>query len=110
MGLAASSIDFTAAPIAIAIVDGLPPEPEAAPEVHVPLSEHEAACEAAYTQGFQAANDHLAQQILEQRAELAQLQDAVFVSLSKQHESWLLRFPKPSPTSRSRLSSVCWQG
>jgi len=87
VGLAASSIDFTAAPIAIAIVDGLPPEPEAAPEVHVPLSEHEAACEAAYTQGFQAANDHLAQQILEQRAELAQLQDAVFVSLSKQHES-----------------------
>lgn len=87
MGLAASSIDFTAAPIAIAIVDGLPPEPEAAPEVHVALSEHEAACEAAYTQGFQAANDHLAQQILEQRAEIAQLQDAVFVSLSKQHES-----------------------
>jgi len=88
VSLAASSIDFSAAvPIAIAIVDALPPEPEQVPEATVPLSEHEAACEAAYTKGFQEANDHLAKQILEQRAELAQLQDAVFVSLSKQHAS-----------------------
>jgi flagellar biosynthesis/type III secretory pathway protein FliH len=87
VGLVANSIDFTTAPIAIAIVDGLPPEPEAPSEARVPLSEHESACEAAYLEGFQAANDHLSQQILEQRAELAQLQDAVFVSLSKQHES-----------------------
>ena len=87
MSLAARSIDFTSAPLAIAIVDGLPPEPEKAPEVRVPLEEHQAACEASYRQGFQEANDHLAQQILEQRAELAQLQDALFISLSKQHES-----------------------
>ena len=87
MSLAARSIDFTSAPLAIAIVDGLPPEPEKAPEIRVPLEEHQAACEAFYRQGFQEANDHLAQQILEQRAELAQLQDALFISLSKQHES-----------------------
>ena len=87
MSLAARSIDFSTAPIAIAIVDGLPPEPEIIPEELVPMGEHQTACEAAYRQGFQEANDHLAQQILEQRAELAQLQDAVFVSLSKQHES-----------------------
>ena len=87
MSLAARSIDFTSAPLAIAIVDGLPPEPEKAPEIRVPLEEHQAACVASSRQGFQEANDHLAQQILEQRAELAQLQDALFISLSKQHES-----------------------
>jgi len=95
--LAASSIDFTKAPIAIAIVDGLPPEPEVPPEVRVPLSEHEAACEDAFRQGFQAANDQLAQQILEQRAELAQLQDAVFISLSKQHESLAAQISESLP-------------
>ena len=87
MSLAARSIDFSAVPIAIAIVDGMPPEPEQVPEVTVPLGEHQSACEAAYAKGFQEANDLLAQQILDQRAELAQLQDAVFVSLSKQHAS-----------------------
>ena len=87
MSLAARSIDFTSVPIGIALVEGLPPEPEPVPEVRVPLEEHQAACEDAYQRGFQEANDHLAQQILEQRAELAQLQDALFISLSKQHES-----------------------
>jgi flagellar biosynthesis/type III secretory pathway protein FliH len=87
VSLAARSIDFSSVPIAIAIVNGLPPEPDPVPEVQVPFGEHQAACEDSYQKGFQDANDHLAQQILDQRAELAQLQDAVFVSLSKQHES-----------------------
>ena len=87
MSLAARSIDFCSVPIAIAIVDALPPEPEVIPEVLVPMGEHQAACEAAFTKGFQEANDHLAQQILDQRAEIAQLQEAVFISLSKQHAS-----------------------
>ena len=82
MSLAARSIDFCSVPIAIAIVDALPPEPEVIPEVLVPMGEHQAACEAAFSKGFQEANDHLAQQILEQRAELAQLQDAVFIWVS----------------------------
>lgn len=87
MSLAARSIDFTSAPITIAVVNGLPPEPEPVPVIRVPLEEHQAACETAYQRGFQEANDHLANQILEQRAEIAQLQDSVFVSLSKQHEA-----------------------
>ncbi len=85
MSLAVKSIDFTSVPIAIALVDGLPPEPEPVPEVRVPMGEHLAACEAAYQKGFQEANDHLANQILEQRAEIAQLQESLFLSLSKQH-------------------------
>ncbi len=85
MSLAVRSIDFTSVPIAIALVDGLPPEPEAVPEVVVPMEEHHAACEASYQKGFQEANDHLASQILQQRAEIAQLQDSLFLSLSKQH-------------------------
>jgi len=85
VSLAVRLIDFTSVPIAIALVDGLPPEPKPVPEVRVPMEEHLAACEAAYQKGFQEANDHLANQILEQRAEIAQLQDSLFLSLSKQH-------------------------
>jgi flagellar biosynthesis/type III secretory pathway protein FliH len=85
VSLAVRSIDFTSVPIAIALVDGLPPEPEPIPEVRVPMEEHLSTCEAAYQKGFQEANDHLANQILEQRAEIAQLQDSLFLSLSKQH-------------------------
>ncbi len=87
MSLAARSIEFNSVPTAIAIVDGLLPEPDKAPDIRVPFEEHQASCEAAYRKGFQEANDQLAQQILDQRAELAQLQDELFISLSKQHES-----------------------
>jgi flagellar biosynthesis/type III secretory pathway protein FliH len=87
VSLSARSIDFTAIPVAIAIVDGIPPEPEPEPEVRVSLEEHEAACDAAYRRGFQEANELLTKQILDQRAEIAQLQDSLFQSLSKQADS-----------------------
>ncbi len=87
MSLSARTIDFPAIPIAIAIVDGVPPEPEPEPEIRVSLEEHEAACDAAYRRGFQEANELLTKQILDQRAEIAQLQDSLFQSLSKQAES-----------------------
>ncbi len=87
MSLLAKAIDFPAVPLAVAIVNGLPPEPEPVPEVRISLEEHEAACDAAYRRGFQEANELLTKQILDQRAEIAQLQDSLFQSLSKQSES-----------------------
>lgn len=87
MSLSARSIDFSAIPVAIAIVDSLPPHPEPEPEIRVSLEEHETACNAAYRSGFQEANELLTMQILDQRAEIAQLQDSLFLSLSKQADS-----------------------
>jgi flagellar assembly protein FliH len=87
VSLSARTIDFPAIPIAVAIVDGIPPEPEPLPEIRVSLEEHEIACEASYRRGFQEANELLTTQILDQRAEIAQLQDSLFQSLSKQAES-----------------------
>ena len=87
MRLSARTIDFPAIPIAIAIVDGIPPIPEPEAEVQVSLEEHEAACDAAYRRGFQEANELLTKQILDQRSEIAQLQDSLFQTLSKQAES-----------------------
>lgn len=84
MSLSARSLDFSAIPVAIAIVDGLPPEPAPEPEIRVSLEEHEAACDASYRRGFQEANELLTQQILDQRAEIAQLQDSLFHTLAKE--------------------------
>lgn len=81
-------IDFNASPLIVSIYNG---DVEALPEVVVPTisqEEHDAACDAAcdaaYRKGFQEANEALTQQILEQRREVAQLQDAVFKSLAEQ--------------------------
>lgn len=77
-------IDFNASPLIVSICNG---DVEALPEVVVPTisqEEHDAACDAAYRKGFQEANEALTQQILEQRREVAQLQDAVFKSLAEQ--------------------------
>ncbi|MEI7591343.1 MAG: FliH/SctL family protein [Deltaproteobacteria bacterium] len=80
-------IDFSAVPISIVIVPEIVAIEEEIPDTRVTHEEHEVGCEAAFRKGFQEANDLLAQQILEQRAEIAQLQDSVFVSLGKQVES-----------------------
>ncbi len=77
-------IDFTASPLIVSILNG---ETEDAPDAidsRVTLEEHEAACDAAYRKGFQEANEALTKQILDQRSEVAQLQDAVFKSLAEQ--------------------------
>ena len=77
-------IDFTAPPLIVSILEG---ESEFTPDAVDPtvtLQEHEAACDAAYRKGFQEANEALTKQILDQRSELAQLQDAVFKSISEQ--------------------------
>ena len=97
MSLLARAIDFSAVPVAVAIVNGLPPEPEPVPEIRVSLEEHEAACDAAYRRGFQEANELLTKQILDQRAEIAQLQDSLFLSLSKQSESLALQVSEVLP-------------
>lgn len=97
MSLSARIIDFPAMPIAVAIVDGLPPEPEPEPEIRFSLEEHEAACDAAYRRGFQEANELLTKQILDQRAEIAQLQDSLFQSLSKQGESLAFQVSETLP-------------
>lgn len=97
MSLPARTIDFPSIPIAIAIVDGIPPAPEPEPEVRVSLEEHEAACDAAYRRGFQEANELLTKQILDQRAEIAQLQDSLFQSLSKQADSLALQVSETLP-------------
>ena len=87
MTSSAKTIDFTAVPIAITIVPEIVQQIEEVPDTRVTLEEHEAACEASYRKGFQEANDLLTAQIMEQRAEVGQLQDAVFQSLSKQADS-----------------------
>jgi flagellar biosynthesis/type III secretory pathway protein FliH len=69
------------------IVDGIPEPPPEPPEVTISLAEHEAACDAAYRKGFQEANDALAKQIIDQRVEVAQLQDSLFQSIGKQAET-----------------------
>jgi flagellar biosynthesis/type III secretory pathway protein FliH len=97
VSLPARTIDFPTIPIAIAIVDGIPPAPEPEPEVRVSLEEHEAACDAAYRRGFQEANELLTKQILDQRAEIAQLQDSLFQSLSKQADSLALQVSETLP-------------
>jgi len=97
VSLSARIIDFPAMPIAVAIVDGLPPEPEPEPEIRFSLEEHEAACDAAYRRGFQEANELLTKQILDQRAEIAQLQDSLFQSLSKQGESLAFQVSETLP-------------
>jgi flagellar biosynthesis/type III secretory pathway protein FliH len=95
--LPAKAIDFTTVPVAIAIVNGLPPEPEPIPEVRISLEEHEVACDASFRRGFQEANDLLTKQILDQRAEIAQLQDSLFHSISKQAESLTLQLSEVLP-------------
>lgn len=89
MSSSAKAIDFPASPVAIAIVSEiiLPREPEPEPpEPTLTLSEHQAALDAAYRKGFQEANDLLVQQILDQRSEIAQLQDNIFKNLATQTE------------------------
>lgn len=80
-------IDFSAVPVGISIVPEILQPVEEVPDTRLSLEEHEVACEAAFRKGFQEANDLLARQILEQRAEIAQLQDSVFLSLAKQAEA-----------------------
>lgn len=83
----AKSIDFTAIPVAITLVQGILPAVEEPVDTKVSLEDHEAACQDAYNRGFQEATDALTNQIAEQRAEVAQLQDAVFKNLAAQSET-----------------------
>ena len=84
----AKAIDFSTVPVAIAIVSEIAeiPAPEP-PEPTITLSEHQSALEASYRKGFQEANDLLVQQILDQRSEIAQLQDNIFKNLGLQTEA-----------------------
>ncbi len=77
-------IDFTAPPLIVSILEGEIESTPDAVDTTVTLEEHEAACDAAYRKGFQEANEALTKQILDQRSEVAQLQDAVFKSISAQ--------------------------
>lgn len=83
----AKAIDFAAVPVAITIIQGMIPELEQPVDTRVTLEEHESACQDAYNKGFQEATDALNNQIAEQRAEVAQLQDAVFKNLAAQSET-----------------------
>ena len=83
----AKAIDFTAVPVAITIVQEILAAAEEPVDTRVGLEEHEAACQEAYKRGFQEATDALTNQIAEQRAEVAQLQDAVFKNLAAQSET-----------------------
>ncbi len=88
MNSSARAIDFSTVPVAIAIVSEIvePVIEEPPPEPTLTLSEHQAALDAAYRKGFQEANDLLVQQILDQRSEIAQLQDNIFKNLAAQTE------------------------
>jgi flagellar assembly protein FliH len=83
----ARAIDFTAVPVAITIMQGMLPAMEDPIDTRVNLEEHEAACQDSYNRGFQEATDALTNQIAEQRAEVAQLQDAIFKNLAAQSET-----------------------
>jgi flagellar biosynthesis/type III secretory pathway protein FliH len=83
----AKAIAFTALPVAITIVREMLPVIEEPIDTRVALEEHEAACQEAYNRGFQEATDALTNQIADQRAEVAQLQDAVFKNLAAQAET-----------------------
>lgn len=87
MNLQARAIDFTAVPVAITIMQGILPVMEEPIDTRVSLEEHEVACQNSYNRGFQEATDALTNQIAEQRAEVAQLQDAIFKSLAAQSET-----------------------
>lgn len=81
------AIDFTAVPVAITIVQGILPVMEDPIDTRVSMEEYEAACQEAYNRGFHEATEALTNQIAEQRAEVAQLQDAVFKNLAEQSET-----------------------
>jgi flagellar assembly protein FliH len=81
------AIDFTAVPVAIAIVQGILPVMEDPIDTRVSMEDYEAACQEAYNRGFHEATEALTNQIAEQRAEVAQLQDAVFKNLAEQSET-----------------------
>ena len=83
----AKAIDFTAVPMAITIVRDIFPELEPVVDTRVSLEDHEAACLESYNRGFQEATNALTNQIAEQRAEVAQLQDSVFKNLAAQSET-----------------------
>ena len=83
----ARAIDFTAVPVAITIMQGILPAMEEPIDTRVSLEEHESACQEAYNRGFHEATEALTNQIAEQRAEVAQLQDAVFKNLAAQSET-----------------------
>lgn len=85
MRLPTRAINFSAAPVSFTVLDGfVPPQPEEIVDTRVSLDEHEAAIETAHKKGFQEATDSLNQQILEQRAEIAHLQEKLFVSVAEQ--------------------------
>lgn len=86
-------LEFNAIPVSLAIVDEIPP----VPDTRVTLEEHEAACEAAYKRGAEETNALLTEQILAQRAEVAQLQDALFKSLAQQAETLVHQVSEPLP-------------
>lgn len=87
MNPSVKAIDFTAVPVAITLVGEILAAIEEPPDTRVSLEDHEAACQEAYNRGFQEATDALTNQIAEQRAEVAQLQDAVFKNLATQAET-----------------------
>ncbi len=83
----AKAIDFTAVPVAITIVQEILAAAEEPVDTRVSLEDHDAACQEAYNRGFHEATEALTNQIAEQRAEVAQLQDAVFKNLAAQSET-----------------------
>jgi flagellar biosynthesis/type III secretory pathway protein FliH len=87
VNLQAKAIDFTAVPVAINVVQEILAAADEMVDTRVSLEEHEAACQEAYNRGFQEATNALTNQIAEQRAEVAQLQDAVFKNLAAQSET-----------------------
>jgi flagellar biosynthesis/type III secretory pathway protein FliH len=86
-------LEFNTVPASLAIVDEIPD----VPDTRISLEEHEAACEAAYKRGAEETNTLLTEQILAQRAEVAQLQDALFKSLALQSESLVHQVSEPLP-------------
>ena len=79
------AINFSAPAVSFTILDGfVPPQPEEIVDTRVSLDEHEAALDASYKKGAQEATDSLTKQILDQRAEIAHLQEKLFTSVAEQ--------------------------
>ena len=93
MASAACILDFNTPPTSFGIVDEITPEPD----TRVTLEDHEAAVDAAYKRGVEETNTLLTGQILAQRAEVAQLQDALFKTLAQEAHSLVQQISEPLP-------------
>ena len=85
MRASTKAIYFSALPNSISVIDLFETSvPEEIIDTRVTLEEHESACDAAYRKGFQEANEVLTKQIVDQRAEIAYLQENLFKSIADQ--------------------------